>query len=108
MTSNTSGSPDGRRVPNALDEPGHTAAHGEAPSDPPLTLSVRGFSKMERQLLNGTVKLSQRRNPRLELLDDADVRRADVILIDGLDIVSVQWAQAQPWLSHRTVIWVEA
>ncbi len=108
MTSNTSGSPDGRRVPNALDEPGHTAAHGEAPSDPPLTLSVRGFSKMERQLLNGTVKLSQRRNPRLELLDDADVRRADVILIDGLDIVSVQWAQAQPWLSHRTVIWVDS
>jgi twitching motility two-component system response regulator PilG len=105
MTSNTSSA---KTTPSPLDEAARPRAAVEVCNDPPLTLCVLGFNKIERQLLEGTVKLSQRRKPRLEVLGDADAKRADVILIDALDVPSLQWAQAQPWLSQRTVIWVDS
>ena len=104
MTSNTSSA-----TPSSpREEPARPRAAVEVSDERPLTLCVRGFSKIERQLLEGTVKLSQRRKPRLEVVGDADATRADVVLIDALDVPSVQWAQAQPWLSQRTVIWVDS
>lgn len=78
--------------------------------DAALKLLVKGFhdNPMERRLLEGTVKLSQRRLPRLELLNDADSKSADAVMIDARDPQSMQWAADQPWLAHKSVIWVDA
>lgn len=73
-----------------------------------LKLLVKGFSAMERRLLEGTVKLSQRRAPRIELLGDADGASADVVMVDAHDAHALQWAAAQPWLAHKAVIWAGA
>ena len=50
-----------------------------------LKLAVKGLKPIERQLLEGLVKVSQRRTPRLEILDDAQARQADVVMIDARD-----------------------
>jgi hypothetical protein len=60
---------------------------------------VRGFSKIERQLLEGTVRLSQRRNPRLELVAEDKADTADVVMIDALDAQAVRWGEQQFWLA---------
>jgi len=79
-------------------------------ADAALKLLVKGFNDnpMERRLLDGTVKLSQRRLPRLELLSDADSKSADAVMIDTRDPQSMQWAAGQPWLLRKPVIWVDA
>jgi two-component system, cell cycle response regulator len=79
-------------------------------NDAALKLLVKGFNDipMERRLLNGTVMLSQRRLPRLELLSDADSKSADAVLIDARDPQAMKWAADQPWLMHKAVIWVDA
>ena len=69
---------------------------------------VKGFSEMERRLLEGTVKLSQRRSPRLDLLGDDAAASADVVMVDARDANAMQWARGQPWLEHTAVIWVDA
>jgi two-component system, cell cycle response regulator len=76
---------------------------------PALKLLVKGFNStpMERRLLEGTVLLSQRRQPRLDLLSDADDQSADVVMIDALDSRAMQWAASQSWLNHKAVIWVD-
>jgi two-component system, cell cycle response regulator len=79
----------------------------EASETPALRLVVRGFSAVERSLLDGTVKLSQRRTPRLALLADADVDSADVVMINALDARAMDWAQRQTSLSGKAVIWVD-
>lgn len=73
-------------------------------------LLVKGFNdnSMERRLLDGTVKLSQRRLPRLDLLSDADGERADAVLIDTRDPQAMKWAANQAWLMYKAVIWVDA
>jgi len=75
---------------------------------PGLRLLVKGFNPMERRLLDGTVKLSQRRSPRLDLLDDAVAETADVVMVDARDADSMQWARRQAWLARKAVIWVDA
>jgi len=69
---------------------------------------INGFKPLEHQLLNGTVKLSERRQPRLRLVSDADGKTADVVMIDARDPLAMKWAARQPWLEHKTVIWVDA
>ena len=75
---------------------------------PPLKVQVKGFNTMEHRLLNGTVLISQRRQPRLELSNDENGQTADVVLIDASDAAAMQWAAQQPWLKHKVVIWVDA
>jgi len=73
-----------------------------------LKLVAKGFKAVELQLLNGTVRVSQRRTPRLELLDDDHAQDADVVLIDSRDAHANAWAQRCPWLKDKPVIWVDA
>ena len=72
-----------------------------------LRLVVQGFDKMERSLLEGTVRLSQRRTPRLELLDASRHAEADVVMIDTRDEAAMAWARATSSLRHKPVIWVD-
>lgn len=79
-----------------------------APAVPALRLLVKGFSPMEHSLLVGTVKLSQRRSPRLDLLEDTASESADIVMLDGRDPGAMQWARRHhAWLARRAVIWVD-
>jgi two-component system cell cycle response regulator len=73
-----------------------------------LKLLVKGFNAMELRLLEGTVKLSQRRPPRIDLVEDTDAAGADVVMIDANDARAVQWSRTQPWLAGKAVIWAGA
>lgn len=73
-----------------------------------LKLLVKGFTEPERQLLHAIVQLSQRRQPRISLIDIADGQNADVIMIDGADGEARKWAGSQAWLREKAVIWVDA
>ncbi len=84
-------------------EPGATK-----PGEDALKLLVQGFSQAERQLLDAVVQLSQRRQPKINLLGAADAAAADVVMIDGGDAEAKKWASQQQWLGHKTVIWVDA
>lgn len=73
-----------------------------------LRLFVRGFNAVEKKLLEGTVRLSQRRLPRLELVSEHEASAADLVMIDGSDEQAVAWGESQPWLAHKTAIWVDS
>ena len=90
--------------PASLEE---TPLRRATPAVPALRLLVKGFGPMEHRLLQGTVKLSQRRSPRLDLLEDATSESADVVMIDGRDPESMRWARQQAWLARKAVIWVD-
>lgn len=97
--------------PSHPSERGYAATPHDArpvPVDTALKLLIKGFKPLEHQLLNGTVKLSQRRQPRLSLVSDADGETADVVMIDARDPLAVKWAAGQSWLEGKTVIWVDA
>lgn len=81
--------------------------HAASEPAPVLRLSVKGLKPIERELLEGIVKVSQRRSPRLALLDPAVARDADVILVDARDAAAMAWAQQRPWLAGRVVIWID-
>jgi len=72
-----------------------------------LRLAVKGLKPIERQLLEGLVKVSQRRTPRLEILSDAQAQEADVVMVDARDAQALGWARQRPWLAHRAVIWID-
>ena len=78
------------------------------PDGPSLKLLVKGFNAMEHRLLEGTVKLSQRRAPRIDLVADAEGASADVVMIDAIDPQALQWSATQPWLAGKPVIWAGA
>jgi two-component system, cell cycle response regulator len=79
-----------------------------AETAPTLKLFVYGLSQDERQLLEGLVRVSQRRSPRLMLLDERDAQGADVVLIDSNDTDASAWARRHRWLDDRAVIWIDA
>ena len=85
-----------------------TATVAEPAHERALTLFVRGFTAMEQRLLEGTVRLSQRRKPRLELVHENEAHRADLIMLDGSDGAAVAWGEAQHWLHAKTAIWVDS
>ena len=91
-------------LPTPLDERPLPAVAAPVPA---LQLLVMGFDPIEQRLLQGTVRLSQRRSPRLVLLDESAAESADVVLIDGGNPASMHWARRQPWLARKTVIWVD-
>lgn len=72
-----------------------------------LKLLVKGFKPIEQQLLNSVVKLSHRRQPRLELVSETDGETADVVMIDANDRQVMKWASSQVWLTRKAVIWVD-
>jgi two-component system, cell cycle response regulator len=75
---------------------------------PALRLAVKGLKPGERQLLEGLVKVSQHRTPRLEILHDDRAREADVVMVDAADPAAMAWAHDRPWLARRAVIWIDA
>ena len=79
-----------------------------APLPRAMKLVINGFGEMERRLLNGTILLSKRRQPVLELLSLTECSQADVVMIDGTDQEAVKWATDQTWLKDKAVIWVDA
>lgn len=74
---------------------------------PSLKLVVKGLKQIERQLLEGLVKVSQRRTPRLEILESKQATEADVIVIDTHDPCAMAWAKRHPWIEGRAVIWID-
>lgn len=75
--------------------------------DAGLKLLVQGFTLAERQLLDAIVNLSKRRHPHIALLSDTDCESADVVMIDAADPSANRWADNQPWLADKAVIWVD-
>jgi two-component system, cell cycle response regulator len=86
------------RLPQAIE------AAVEAPA---LKLAVKGLKSIERQLLNGIVRVSQYRKPSLLLLEDVFAKMADVVVVDTQDAAAMAWAHGQPWLNKKTVIWID-
>lgn len=85
-----------------------TGGRPQEAAAPTLKLLVRGLERDERQLLEGLVRVSLRRSPRLEVLEDHDASQADVVLIGATDNAAVAWAQRQPWIDSKAVIWIGA
>jgi len=73
-----------------------------------LNLFVQGFSKSERQLLDAIVQLSQRRQPKIVLVIESNAEYADIVMVDAADPEARRWANTQPWLKNKAVIWVDA
>jgi two-component system, cell cycle response regulator len=79
-----------------------------ATTPPALQIFVRGFNDTEKKLLEGTVRLSQRRLPRLTLVPESEAPVADLVMIDGSDADAVAWADARPWLAQKKTIWIDS
>jgi len=94
----------GDTVPARPARPVPAPAHTEAPV---LRLAVKGLKPGERQLLEGLVKVSQRRTPRLELLPESRAREADAVMVDTRDPAAMAWASRREWLARRAVIWID-
>lgn len=86
--------------------PACPAGHDEVA--PTLKLFVRGLERDERQLLDGLVRVSVRRSPRLEILDERDAGAADVVLIGATDSEAVAWTRRQGWVADKAIIWIGA
>jgi two-component system cell cycle response regulator len=95
-------------VSPATQDLGQPTSADAAPAEAPLMLLVKGFNPMELRLLMGTVMLSRRRHPRIELVGDECSKNADAIMIDAADPQARAWADGQDWLKHKTVIWVDS
>jgi two-component system, cell cycle response regulator len=98
---------DERTIPRSILDPAG-AQKLRAETAPSLKIFVRGLAKDEQQLLEGLVRVSQRRSPRLSLLDEWDAQSADVVLIDSNNAEAVAWAHRNTWLDARAVIWIDA
>jgi twitching motility two-component system response regulator PilG len=73
-----------------------------------LKLVVKGFTQSERQMLDAIIKLSQRREPRINLLTGLDEDEADIVMIDATDANAMFWVGNNPWFKHKVVIWADA
>lgn len=74
-----------------------------------LKIIVKGLSPTERRLLAATVKLSERREPKLEIVPDGMIDIADVIIVDSADVDSMRWSnEFSDKLDKKTVVWVDA
>ncbi len=92
-------------IPVAGQKPGGQTGEELAPT---LKLFVLGLERDERQLLDGLVRVSVRRSPRLEVLDERGAAAADVVLIGATDVAAVAWVRQQSWIDHKAVIWIGA
>lgn len=74
-----------------------------------LKIIVKGLSATERRLLAATIKLSERRKPKLEVIPEGMIDIVDVIIIDAKDAEAVEWSNKfSEQLKKMTVIWVDA
>lgn len=71
-----------------------------------LKIFACGLERDERQLLEGLVRVSLRRSPRLQVLEEREASEADVLLIGATDRNALAWAQRQPWIAGKAVIWI--
>jgi two-component system, cell cycle response regulator len=85
----------------------HDAGAPGTQAIPALRLAVKGLKPVERQLLQELVKVSQRRTPRLEIVDEQRAREADVVVVDTRDPAAMAWAHERLWLAQRAVIWID-
>ncbi|MCM2253240.1 MAG: response regulator [Ramlibacter sp.] len=83
------------------------APRAAAKPGPSLKLVVKGLKPIERQLLEGLVRVSQRRTPRLEILPGNLATDADVIVVDTRDADAMAWARRHAWIENRAVIWID-
>lgn len=85
------------------------APEPEAQSRQSLKILAKGFAGFDMRLLEGVVKLSQRRNPALELVADPAGAVVDVVMVDGKDASAIEWAaEQQKWLAGQPVVWIDA
>lgn len=84
-------------------------AKGKAQETGVLKLLAKGFDDgTEQRLLLGTVRMSRRRNPVLEIVDRNDWQDADVFIIDGKNSQAMSWARANlDALAEKAAIWVD-
>jgi CheY-like chemotaxis protein len=103
---------DAPTVPTPLDRlPVSLGALGVAvAASMPASLKVLlcGLEPTERQLIEGTVRLSQHRAPRLQLIDPLHSADADVVIVDARDGEAMAWAARQLNLADKPVIWIDA
>lgn len=72
-----------------------------------LRLVFQGFNPLEHKLIEGIVKLSQRRAPRLMILPVTRALDADVVVVDARDPAAKIWAENYAPLKRKPVIWVD-
>ncbi len=73
-----------------------------------LKLIIKGFQLFEQRIIETTARLSANRSPSITLLASSQVEEADVIIVDGQDADSMQWADFNAKiLNGKTVIWVD-
>ena len=96
----------GNSVPSPASQPAPLET-ASSESVQTLKLMAMGLTAMEQRLLEGTVKVSQRRNPRLLMLNANQAMDADVLILNARDAAANQWAQKNTWISGKAVIWVE-
>jgi two-component system, cell cycle response regulator len=95
------------RIAVPAQDPGSTpSAQPKDTASVTLKLYACGLEPDERQLLSGLVRVSLRRSPRLQLLDEGHVSDADVLLIGASDAAAVSWARRQAWISTKPVLWI--
>jgi twitching motility two-component system response regulator PilG len=82
------------------------AAQAQEATGTSLKLFGCGLERDERQLLEGLVRVSLRRSPRLQLLDEKQAAQADVVLVGTGDNTAVAWAERQGWMADKAVIWI--
>ena len=96
----------GNSVPSPASQPAPLET-ASSESVQTLKLMAMGLTAMEQRLLEGTVKVSQRRNPRLLMLNANQAMDADVLILNARDAAANQWAQKNAWVNGKAVIWVE-
>lgn len=79
-----------------------------AAADPVLKVLVLGLQQSERHVVEGSVKLSQRRTQRLQLVDPRQTTEVDVVIIDALNPHAMAWAARRPNLADTAVVWLDA
>jgi len=77
-----------------------------------VKLTAKGLSATERSLLEGIVNFSLRdrrqRAVHIAVLPDGQEIDADVVLVDAQHQPSRSWAEKQPWLAGKAVVWIDA
>lgn len=89
---------------------GTTPPSAQPQEAPAVTLKLYacGLEPDERQLLSGLVRVSLRRSPRLQLLEESQAGDADLLLVGATDSAAVSWARRQTWINAKPVLWIGA
>lgn len=74
-----------------------------------VNLLVLGLTDVEKKLIQGVCRLSQRRTLTITLLDEVkdSVNKADVVLIDNANSKVQQFVSNNPNIINKSLIWVD-